>query len=274
MVLKLGKVWRGPHLSTLVSSSIAREIAQGRLSPGDQLPTEQALASTFGVSRSVVREAIARLRSEGRVWSRQGRGAFVSEAPPSTVLTIDPDELQHRSSFGNLFEVRSILEGAAAALAAQRRTDSDIDVMQEILASMADAPYGSVVWLRRDLDFHRSIASATRNLYMAQFLVFVAERIRESILASGHQQGSHGMAQMTLTEHQRILDSIVSRDAVAACDAMRTHLTAAAQRVGLLAELNGAVEMGLRGYEPHQPSPHQTSSDAPGGPSDATARRP
>ena len=96
MTLKLDKVNRGPHLSTLVASSISREIAQGRLKPGDQLPTEQALATTFGVSRNVVREAIARLRSEGRIWSQQGRGAFVAESQ-------QPDRADHR------------LRGAAAA---------------------------------------------------------------------------------------------------------------------------------------------------------------
>ena len=94
MTLKLDKVNRGPHLSTLVASSISREIAQGRLKPGDQLPTEQALATTFGVSRNVVREAIARLRSEGRIWSQQGRGAFVVESNNPTVLTIDYEALQ------------------------------------------------------------------------------------------------------------------------------------------------------------------------------------
>src|SRR3954470_12612848 len=93
MTLKLDKVNRGPHLSTLVASSISREIAQGRLKPGDQLPTEQALATTFGVSRNVVREAIARLRSEGRVWSQQGRGAFVADEVNETVLTISHEEM-------------------------------------------------------------------------------------------------------------------------------------------------------------------------------------
>ena len=103
MMLKLDKVNRGPHLSTLVASSISREIAQGRLKPGDQLPTEQALAQTFGVSRNVVREAIARLRSEGRIWSQQGRGAFVADAQNTTVLTIDNDSLQEADAFKNLF---------------------------------------------------------------------------------------------------------------------------------------------------------------------------
>src|SRR6478736_6670295 len=106
MTLKLDKVNRGPHLSTLVASSISREIAQGRLRPGDQLPTEQQLAQTFGVSRNVVREAIARLRSEGRIWSQQGRGAFVADATNPTVLSIDRDALQEGDAFASLFELR------------------------------------------------------------------------------------------------------------------------------------------------------------------------
>ena len=111
MTLKLDKVNRGPHLSTLVASSISREIAQGRLKPGDQLPTEQALATTFGVSRNVVREAIARLRSEGRIWSQQGRGAFVADVANSTVLTIDHDALQQADAFQSLFELRGASGG-------------------------------------------------------------------------------------------------------------------------------------------------------------------
>ena len=132
MTLKLDKVNRGPHLSTLVASSISREIAQGRLKPGDQLPTEQALATTFGVSRNVVREAIARLRSEGRIWSQQGRGAFVADATNATVLTIDYDALQRADSFRNLFELRGILEVQAAALAAKRRTKADLTAMTNL----------------------------------------------------------------------------------------------------------------------------------------------
>ena len=102
MGLKLGKVNRGPHLPALVASSISREIAQGRLRPGDRLPTEHALATTFGVSRNVVREAIAKLRSEGRVWSHQGRGAFVADTTNPTVLSIDHDALQKGDAFCQL----------------------------------------------------------------------------------------------------------------------------------------------------------------------------
>jgi DNA-binding FadR family transcriptional regulator len=236
MTLKLDKVNRGPHLSTLVASSISREIAQGRLKPGDQLPTEQQLAQTFGVSRNVVREAIARLRSEGRIWSQQGRGAFITDEPNATVLTIDYDALQQSSAFRSLFELRGILEVQAAALAAQRRTDEDVAAMRDALETMTNVPYGSVMWLKTDLEFHKTVAAATGNAYMVQFLVFVSERVRDSILASGNQQKSEELASVTLGEHQRILDAIEARDPEAAQGAMRAHLSGAAHRVGLLDE--------------------------------------
>lgn len=236
MTLKLDKVNRGPHLSTLVASSISREIAQGRLKPGDQLPTEQQLAQTFGVSRNVVREAIARLRSEGRIWSQQGRGAFVSDQPNTTVLTIDYEALQQAAAFRSLFELRGILEVQAAALAAQRRTDDDVAAMRNALETMSNAPYGSVMWLQTDLEFHKTVAAATGNTYMVQFLMFVSERVRDSILASGNQQKTEELASVTLGEHQRILDAIEARDAEGAQGAMRAHLAGAAHRVGLADE--------------------------------------
>jgi len=236
MTLKLDKVNRGPHLSTLVASSISREIAQGRLKPGDQLPTEQQLAQTFGVSRNVVREAIARLRSEGRIWSQQGRGAFVADQPNTTVLTIDYEALQQAAAFRSLFELRGILEVQAAALAAQRRTNDDVAAMRNALETMSNAPYGSVMWLQTDLEFHKTVAAATGNAYMVQFLMFVSERVRDSILASGNQQKSEELASVTLGEHQRILDAIEARDAEGAQGAMRAHLAGAAHRVGLADE--------------------------------------
>ena len=233
MTLKLDKVNRGPHLSTLVASSISREIAQGRLRPGDQLPTEQQLAQTFGVSRNVVREAIARLRSEGRIWSQQGRGAFVADEPNATVLTIDFEALQQASAFQSLFELRGILEVQAAALAAKRRTGDDLLAMKDALTTMRAAPYGSVMWLKTDLEFHKTVAAATDNAYMVQFLMFVSEKVRESILASGNQQRSEDLAAVTLGEHQRILEAIEAGDADEAQEAMRAHLHGAASRVGL-----------------------------------------
>ncbi len=234
MALKLGKLNRGPHLPALVASSISREIAQGRLKPGDQLPSEQALATTFGVSRNVVREAIAKLRSEGRVWSKQGRGAFVADSTNPLVLAIDHDTLRESGAFIHLFELRGILEVEAAALAAVRRSQDDLASMQGPLEAMASAPYGSVQWLKADLEFHLAVARATDNPYMTQFLGFVSEQIRESVLAvGGRGQDSDKMARATLAEHTSILAAIEIGDAASAHDAMRRHLDNASQRLGL-----------------------------------------
>ena len=233
MALKLGKLNRGPHLPALVASSISREIAQGRLKPGDQLPTEQILATTFGVSRNVVREAIAKLRSEGRVWSKQGRGAFVTENTDLLVLTIDRDTLRESGAFVGLFELRKILEVEAAALAALRRSQDDLAKMRSAVKRMPAGPYGSVQWLKADLEFHLAITQATGNHYMTQFLAFISERVRESILAAGGgSQGSDEMAKATLAEHKSILAAIEVGDVTAAHDAMRLHLDNASQRLG------------------------------------------
>jgi len=233
MALKLGKVNRGPNLPALVASSISREIAQGRLRSGDRLPTEHALATTFGVSRNVVREAIAKLRSEGRVRSEQGRGAFVAEATNPTVLSIDHKALQKGDAFASLFELRGILEVHAAALAARRRSKDDLARMQEALASMTASPYGSVQWLKKDLEFHSAIARATGNAYIVQFAGFVSEKVRDSILVAGASHGSDEMARATLVEHERILAAVKAGDAGVAQAAMRVHLDNAAARAGV-----------------------------------------
>jgi GntR family transcriptional regulator, transcriptional repressor for pyruvate dehydrogenase complex len=247
MVLKLGKLNRGPHLPALVASSISREIAQGRLMPGDQLPSEQALATTFGVSRNVVREAIAKLRSEGRVWSKQGRGAFVGDNSNAFVLAIDQVALRESGAFIHLFELRGILEVEAAALAAARRSPADLARMQSPLEAMASAPYGSVQWLKADLEFHHAVAQATDNPYMTQFLGFVSEQIRESVLAvGGRGQDSDNMATVTLAEHSAILAAIERGDAVAAHTAMRLHLVNASQRLGLSAEERDSPKTAVR----------------------------
>ncbi len=232
MTIDLRKVHRGPHLPTLVASSITREIAHGRLKPGDRLPTEQVLATTFGVSRNVVREAIARLSSEGRIRSRQGRGAFVADAPPASVLKIEHDLDRPVDAFIALFEFRVILEVQAVTMAARKRDDADLDRMNRALAAMDGALYGSVDWLTGDLEFHSAIALATGNTYVVQVLGFVAGRVRESILAAGNQH-SDDMAQVTRREHELILTAIERQDVAAASVAMRMHLANAEIRVGV-----------------------------------------
>src|ERR1700748_2491910 len=107
--LKTNLLGRMPQLPSRVANVISADITEGRLKQGDRLPTEQALAERFGVSRSVIREAVARLRSDGLVQSRQGVGVFVVGAEEAGTLRIDADLLSDRTVFRNVFELRAIL---------------------------------------------------------------------------------------------------------------------------------------------------------------------
>ena len=112
--------------------------------------------------------------------------------------------------------------------------------MQDALASMTAAPYGSVQWLKKDLEFHTAIVCATGNAYIVQFIGFVSEKVRDSILVAGGSHASDEMARATLSEHEMILVAVRAGDPAAAQEAMRVHLDNAAARAGVYAGDRGA----------------------------------
>ena len=233
MPLKLGQLKRTPRLPTMVASSLSREIAEGRLKPGDRLPTEHALSETFGVSRNVIREAMARLRSEGLVWSQRGSGAFVAKQSNVSVLKVDADTLRDPGSFASIFELRGMIEVQSGALAAERRSDQDIEELAGFVAEMQSSLYGSVAWIDADLAFHRSVAKATGNTYVVDVIGFLAGRVRESILLTGSHYRTDYMARVTVDEHLAILEAIRAGDAAAAQSSMAYHINQARRRLQL-----------------------------------------
>ena len=115
----------GVHLSDQVAEALSTEIRSERLAAGDKLPTEAALVEQFGVSRTVVREAVSRLKSLGLVDSRQGSGVFVRSGGFSP-LNFDARSAVSRQAVVQMVEVRRALEAEVAALAAQRRSSADV----------------------------------------------------------------------------------------------------------------------------------------------------
>ena len=103
-----------------ISERLAEQIVGGRLSPGAKLPSEQEMMQAMGVSRTVVREAVAALRARGLVVTRQGAGAFVSNDPQRQPYMIDPEGLGSLSSVVEVMELRMAVEAEAAAIAAER----------------------------------------------------------------------------------------------------------------------------------------------------------
>ena len=229
-------------LSTQVWESLSERIASGALKPGAQLPTEAELCAEYEVSRTVVREAIARLRSAGLVIPQQGRGMFVSEAPAQQGFLISAEDLQTLAETIALLELRLSVEVEAAGLCAERRSDAEAReiaaLMEEIDSAHADP---SVVLIHYDYDFHLRIARAARNAFMLAFLEYLRPlivprfqlgQIVTADLKDGYYARIHD-------EHQRIVAAISAGNPVAARDAMRRHLANSLERMKALGAAAG-----------------------------------
>jgi DNA-binding FadR family transcriptional regulator len=228
------RITRSPHLPARVASQVAAAIAEGRWKPGERLPTEQALAEAFGVSRNVVREAVSRLRADGLVQSRQGVGAFVARAQGTGVLRFDAESLHDHAIFHNVFELRAILEIQTAGLAAERRTSGDLDALSAAFDRMKREMEGEEGGVDADLDFHRAVARATGNAQIATVVGFLTDQTRETILATRARPGNFvgEVIKVTVEEHAAIYQAIVGGSAPAARDAMAVHIRNAASRLG------------------------------------------
>jgi len=229
-------------LSTVVAESLAEKIRSGRLQPGAQLPTEAELCAEYDVSRTVVREAVARLRSEGMVVPQQGRGMFVSQTPVPRNFSIPEEALRTLPETIALLELRLSVEVESAGLCAERRTDEQASeiraTMDDIDARQADP---SAVQIHYDYDFHLAIAKAARNEFIHGFLAYLGPMIVprfqlgylvEPALKDSYYARIH-------SEHEAIVDAIERQDGGKARQAMRKHLQNSLGRVRALAKASG-----------------------------------
>ena len=120
-------------LAEEVKNSLTQKIRQGTYPPGTKLPTEPLIMAEHGVSRTVVREAVSRLKSEGLVESRQGSGVFVRDRNVQAPFRIDPSIMDSIQSVLQVVELRQSLEGEIAALAAKRRTREQMAAIKRTL---------------------------------------------------------------------------------------------------------------------------------------------
>jgi DNA-binding FadR family transcriptional regulator len=221
------------NLPQKVVSLLYGDIDSGVLAPGSRLPTEQQLSTRLGVSRNVIREAIAQLRADGIVEARQGIGVFVLAPEQRAAIRIDRAALQDAGNIERLFELRSVLETEAAALAAIRRTPEQLAAIKLHLDRMSGEERWEDGSIDADLAFHREIAKATDNGYIHTFISFVCEQIRQTIYYARKTNPLHDLVTINVGEHVRIYDALVAGDPRAAADAMRHHIHGAAERVGV-----------------------------------------
>ena len=216
-----------------VVDRLAAEIGSGRLAPGARLPTEQEMMAALGVSRTVVREAVAALRAQGLVTTRQGLGAFVASDTQRRPFRIDPDGLRSLEAVIDLMELRMAVEIETAGLAAERATAKQLRGISQALAAMDRAIARNETAVDEDYLFHRAIAEATGNAQFARFLEYLGRFIipRQTVRTSGGRSYLDAFQH----EHRSIHDAIRKHDSTGARAAMRQHLLKSRERYRKLA---------------------------------------
>jgi DNA-binding FadR family transcriptional regulator len=227
------------NLTDEVIERIKKEISGGRLAPGARLPTEQELMTAMGVSRTVVREAVAALRADGLVTTRQGSGAYVAADVSRVPFRIDPKGLSSIEDVLAVMELRQAIEVEAAALAAERITTRRLAPIARALRAIETAIRKGEGAVNEDFAFHLAIAAASDNPRFTELLEFLGHHVipRQSVRVALSPPAEQRQYLVRIQrEHGRIYEAIRHGDTGAARKAMRYHLTRSLKRYRRLAE--------------------------------------
>lgn len=217
------------RLGDVVIERLTQAIVDGRLKPGDRLPSESQIAATFGISKPIAREALRELAAMGVIQVQQGK--------VGRIRAIDSGPLARFFRFAvgrteqglhDAVELRRMLEPQIARLAAQRRTDTDITTLREILAAM-EAALGDIPrWIVADLAFHAHIAAMAHNALVALQMQGLEPVVREMMVRFNDRAArQHADWRETYKRHVRVAEAIEAGNADAAERAMRDHFLAA-----------------------------------------------
>ncbi|MGF1592559.1 MAG: FadR/GntR family transcriptional regulator [Kiloniellaceae bacterium] len=221
-------------LTHRVIADLRQRIESGELKPGDRLPTEQELVKHFGVSRTVIREAVAGLRADGLVQPRQGVGVFVLEpAAPNAELPRLTLPTRKISDIIESLELRTAVEVEAAGLAAARCSPAQEAEIHSRLKDFEARLRAGEPTDAEDFAFHVAVAEAANNQQFKEFLAFLGRRtiprsqLRQAVGASIAPPVSDDKL---YGEHCAIFEAILARDPEAARAAMRRHLAGSMER--------------------------------------------
>ena len=213
--------------------ALGDRIRDGRIAPGQKLPTEAAVMAEFGVSRTVVREALSKLQASGLVATRHGIGTFVVGLGDAAPFRIAPEQLATLRDVIAVLELRIAVETEAAALAAQRRTATNLADMRAALAAFGVAVEAGRDAVGPDFQFHLEVARATQNAHFADLMTTLGAMIIPRARLDARETPSpqqRDYLRRVNGEHESIFDAIANQDGEAARAAMRTHLANSRER--------------------------------------------
>lgn len=211
-------------LSEKIIFQITDAVVRGDLKPGDKLATERDLAEQFGVSRTVVRDAIKTLAGRGLLQVRHGSGIFVATAEESVAGSLDVLSntlVLQDTGLRDLFDVRKTLEARSAELAAELRTTEHVERLRGLVKDATQHLDDPKVLSERDAQFHVAIAEASQNLVLVRVMLTMLDLLTKSRMES---LGIPGQAKRALADHDRIIQAIESGKPSEARQAMLDHL--------------------------------------------------
>jgi GntR family transcriptional regulator, transcriptional repressor for pyruvate dehydrogenase complex len=221
-------------LSAELADTLGQRIRNQEYPPGTKLPKEMDIMEEFGVSRTVVREAISHLQAAGMAETRHGIGTFALLPEDNGFFRVHPDQIGTLRETIALLELRIGLETEAAALAATRRTDENLSKMQRALTAFKASIEAGENAVQADFQFHTEIALATQNNHFIQFMALLGERVIPRSRLNPNNDTSparQAYLQRVHQEHESIFNAILNQDVDAARAASRTHLSNSRERL-------------------------------------------
>lgn len=218
---------RVPKASDVLADRLRDQILEGELPTGELLPPERMLAERSGMSRTVVREALRILEIEGLIEIRPGRtGGSLVRVPDvdSFARSLDIFVRGSRVRFNDVLEARDQLEPLCAQLAAERRTDADLERLREATVAVEEAIYDVPAFLSANMKWHVLVAELSHNQILAAFMQAMATAVRAATDVDDFNSPS--TMQVTIRAHRRIANAIRKGDRDAARAAMERHVCA------------------------------------------------
>jgi DNA-binding FadR family transcriptional regulator len=208
-------------------------ITEGAMTAGARLPSEAEMATTFGVSRPVVRQALTRLEQARVVEVRWGAGSYVRDISGAARPEPNFGPVRSLDEVRQTYEFRAALEGDAAALAAERRPPEPLAAARRALDSLEQALTNGTLGESSDLEFHFAIAAASCNPFFERMLRSIQRPLEFSINLTRTLSQTHPSMRRrdVQSEHIAILAAIEAGDPDAARAAMRRHLANSCQRL-------------------------------------------
>ncbi|PVZ10596.1 MULTISPECIES: FadR/GntR family transcriptional regulator [unclassified Pseudomonas] len=219
---------RGQSLAQGLVDALSQRIRAGTFAAGSKLPPENTIVQAYGVSRTVVREALSRLQAAGMVETRHGVGTFVLAGEPGLRLAADTAH-----AVGRILDVRLGLESQAAALAARHRQPTHLQGMREALDDYQANPGNDEHCAAADWQFHLLIAEATGNRYFTELMLHLGRGMIPRTQVKPLERGGDDLSALALPaarEHEAIYSAIQRQDSDGARAAMWLHLSNSRER--------------------------------------------